>query len=140
MASKFPHFKYASDQSLIVYFGDSINLESHHRVLKLLRMLEAQPVAGVRNLHPAYCSLLIVFDPLQQGHETLERTLLGYTDELEKVSLPCPPTVEIPVCYGNEYGPDLADLAAAHGISPERVVELHCSAVYIVYFVGFVPG
>ena len=66
--------------------------------------------------------------------------LLGYTGELEKISLPCPPTVEIPVCYGNEYGPDLADLAATHGISPERVVELHCGAQYIVYFVGFVPG
>jgi KipI family sensor histidine kinase inhibitor len=140
MASKFPQFKYASDQSLIVYLGDSINLESHHRVLKLLRMLETQPAPGVLNLHPAYCSLLIVFDPLQQDHETLERVLLDYTGALEQVSLPRPPTVEIPVCYGNEHGPDLADLAAAHRISPERVVELHCGAEYIVYFVGFVPG
>src|SRR5580692_444120 len=103
MASKFPQFKYASDQSLIVYLGDSINLESHHRVLKLLRMLETQPAPGVLNLHPAYCSLLIVFDPLQQDHETLERVLLDYTGALEQVSLPRPPTVEIPVCYGNEH-------------------------------------
>ena len=136
----FPQFRYASDQSLVVYLGDSISLESHHRVLKLLHMLEAQPVAGIRNLHPAYCSLLIVFDPLRQDHETLERVLLGYTDELHKVCLPSPPTVEIPVCYGNEYGPDLAAVAGAHRISPERVVELHSGAEYIVYFVGFVPG
>ena len=39
-----------------------------------------------------------------------------------------------------QYGPDLIDLAALHGISPDRVVELHSAANYIVYFLGFVPG
>lgn len=133
-------FEYASDQSLMIYLGDSIDVETHHRVLKLLRLLEAEPVAGVRNLHPAYNSVLIVFDPVMQNHEALKRTLAEYLERLDSVALPEPRTVEIPVCYGGEFGPDLEELAALHSIAPERVVEIHSSADYLVYFVGFVPG
>jgi|SRR5579871_6639040 len=124
----------------MVYLGEAISLETHHRVLKLLRLLEDRPIPGVRNLHPAYCSLMVVFDPVRQDHETVQEVLRKYVGEMDSVTLPSPRTVEIPVCYGNEYGPDLNDLAALHGISPERVIELHSGADYIVYFVGFVPG
>jgi KipI family sensor histidine kinase inhibitor len=133
-------FQYASDQSLMVYLGDSIDLDTHHRVLKLLRLLESEPVPGVRNLHPAYHSMLIVFDPVTQDHGELERILTGYLDRLEDVALPEPRTVEIPVAYGGDAGPDLNDVASHHQMTPERVIELHSSAKYIVYFVGFVPG
>jgi KipI family sensor histidine kinase inhibitor len=133
-------FRYASDQSLMVYLGEQVNLETHHRVLKLLRLLEAEPIPGVRNLHPAYCSLLIVFDPVEQEHGNVERIVGAYMDRLETVELPAPRTVEIPVRYGGNDGPDLNELAAIHNITPERVIKLHSSASYVVYFMGFVPG
>jgi KipI family sensor histidine kinase inhibitor len=124
----------------MIYLGEGIHLETHHRVLKLLRLLEREPIPGVRNLHPAYCSMLIDFDPVRQDHENLERILTGYLGRLETIPLPEPRTVEIPVCYGGEHGPDLNDVAAVHGMPPERVIELHSSASYVVYFLGFVPG
>jgi inhibitor of KinA len=132
-------FDYASDQSLMVYLGDAINLETHHRVLKLLRMLEmlSSTLPSIRNLHPAYNSILIVFDPLDLSHAYLEHTVNTCMEEIESTNLPPPRLVEIPVRYD---GPDLADLAALHQITPDRVIELHSAAVYIVYFVGFVPG
>jgi KipI family sensor histidine kinase inhibitor len=130
-------FRYASDQSLMVYLGDAVNLETHRRVLKLLRLLEREPIPGVRNLHPAYHSILIVFDPLDQEHANIERTVAGYIERLDSVMLSEPRVVEIPVRYD---GPDLNDLAALHQMTPERVVELHSSANYLVYFIGFVPG
>jgi inhibitor of KinA len=55
-------------------------------------------------------------------------------------SLPAPRVVEIPVCYGGELGPDLEDVAAKHGISPDEVVSIHSSGDYLVYMVGFMPG
>jgi inhibitor of KinA len=106
----------------------------------LLRLLEQQPIAGVRNLHPAYCSMLAKFDPLRWTHDKLERELRNYLSRLDKVNLPPSRQVEIPVCYGGEFGPDLEDVAAAHGIATDRVVRLHTSATYLVYFLGFVPG
>ena len=48
--------------------------------------------------------------------------------------------IEIPVCYGGEFGPDLHDVAAHNHLKNEEVIELHSSANYLVYFLGFAPG
>jgi inhibitor of KinA len=133
-------FQRASDQSLLIYFGHQISLDAHDHVRRLLRLLELEPIAGIRNLHPAYCSLLIKFDPLKWRHEELERTLKQCLARLEDVSLPRPRQVQIPVCYGGEHGPDLIDVSAMHGMTPEQVIELHSSTTYLVYFLGFIPG
>lgn len=133
-------FECASDQSLLVYFDQEISIETHCQVAKLLRLLETEPVPGVRNLHPAYCSLLVKFDALQWAHDDLQAVLQTYVDRLADVRLRDARQVEIPVCYGGELGPDLNDVAAIQGISPAQVIELHASAAYRVYFLGFTPG
>jgi KipI family sensor histidine kinase inhibitor len=133
-------FQWASDQSLLVYFGQEITNAAHQQVRKLLRLLEMEPVAGVRNLHPAYCSLLVKFDGLRLRHDEVESILRGYLKRLGEVRLPEPRHVEIPVCYGGEFGPDLAEVCAIHGLTPAQAIELHAAAEYLVYFLGFVPG
>lgn len=133
-------FRAASDQSLLVSFGQQITLENHQRVLKLVHLLESQPIDGVRNLHPAYCTVLIKFDPLKLDHDELQSRLLPYLARLDKAPLPKPQQIEIPVCYGGEFGPDLNDVATMHGISLTQAIELHSSPLYRVYFLGFAPG
>jgi inhibitor of KinA len=133
-------FQLASDQSLLIYLGDAITPEAGERVLKLLRLLESEPLAHVCNLHPAYASLLVKFDPLKTSHAALESALQKYLDRLDLTSLPPPRLVEIPVCYGHDFGPDLADLAALHDLTPQQVVEAHASTSYTACFLGFVPG
>ena len=135
-----PRFEPASDRSLLVYFGEQITLEANENVRKLLHLLEQEPIPGIDNLHPAYCSLLIKFGASKWRHKELERQLRKYLGRLNNVRLPEPRLVEIPVCYGREFGADLDEVAAMHGITPERVIELHTSATYLVYFLGFVPG
>lgn len=48
--------------------------------------------------------------------------------------------ITIPVCYGGELGPDLADVAALNKITTDEVINLHSSATYLVHMIGFVPG
>jgi len=133
-------FRAASDQAVLVYLGEEIGLASHRRVCKLLRLLQEEPLAWVRNLQPAYCSLLVSFDPSQVDHREVETTLRRYEQRAGKMALPEPRTVEIPVCYGGEFGPDLDELAATHKLSALRVIELHSSRTYHAYFLGFAPG
>ena len=139
-ATNEPQLRAASDQSLLVSFGRQITLEHHQSVVKLLRLLQSEPIEGIRNLHPAYCSLLIKFDPIKLDHDELEARLLPCLARLEATPPPTPRQIEIPVCYGGEFGPDLSDVATMHGMSPARAVELHCSPIYVVYFLGFAPG
>jgi KipI family sensor histidine kinase inhibitor len=54
--------------------------------------------------------------------------------------LSTPRLLEIPVCYGGEFGPDLEKVATAHGLRADRVIELHSSRTYHAYFLGFAPG
>jgi inhibitor of KinA len=139
-ATQDPQFRAASDQSLLVSLGQEVTIENHQRVVKLLHLLQSQPVEGVRNLHPAYCSVLITFDPLQLDHDELQSRLIPYLARLKEAPLPEPQQTEIPVCYGGEFGPDLNHLAAMHGLTSAQAIELHSSATYIVYFLGFAPG
>jgi inhibitor of KinA len=55
-------------------------------------------------------------------------------------TLPPPRTVEIPVCYGGDLGPDIDDVARQHGMSAQDVIDIHASGDYLVYMVGFMPG
>jgi KipI family sensor histidine kinase inhibitor len=139
-AAEGARFQFASDQSLLVYFGHQITLEANDKVRRMLRLLELEPVAGVRNLHPAYCSLLIKFDALRMAHNELEAMLRRYLKRLDEVKLPEPRRVEIPVCYGGEFGPDLAEVCKLRGMTEVHTIELHSSVEYLVYFLGFVPG
>jgi inhibitor of KinA len=133
-------FQPASDQSLLVYLGKEISLAAHQRVIKLLRLLQQDPIPGICDLHPAYCSILIQFDMLKLRHKELEASLRAYLHRLEEISLPKPRQVQIPVCYGEDFGPDLNDVCTFLKLAPEQVIALHTSVNYIVYFLGFVPG
>jgi len=119
---------------------NQITMESHEQVRRLLWLMELEPITGVRNLHPAYSSILIKFDATNLWHEELEQILRGYLERMEKVALTEPRLVEIPVCYDGEYGPDLKDVAELHEITTAQAIALHSSTEYIVYFLGFAPG
>jgi inhibitor of KinA len=153
-SSRGVQFQMASDQSLLVYFArhqkksgarasrlqNQITMESNERVRRLFRLMELEPIAGVRNLHPAYCSLLIKFDAMLLRHDELEEIVRGYIDRVEEAALPEARLVEIPVCYGGEFGPDLEAVAELHRITTAQAIELHASTDYLVYFLGFAPG
>lgn len=129
----------ASDRSLLVAFGESISVDTHRRVFHLTRALEG--VRGILNLHPAYASLLVEFDPRLRDHAQIEALVRERAeDEVAGSHEQETRLVEIPVRYGGEFGPDLADVARHTGLTPERVVEMHAGAEYLVYFLGFAPG
>ena len=125
----------ASDRSLLLSFGDRITLDTHLAVARLTRCL--QGVRGILNLHPAYTSLLVDFDPRLRSHAGVEALLRAQIAAHRDEAPPPPRHIEIPVRYGGEFGPDLADVARHTGLSEQRVIELHASADYLVYFVGF---
>ena len=63
-----------------------------------------------------------------------------YLVRSEQVPLPKAREIEIPVCYGGEFGPDLDALASIHALTLTQVIELHSAPTYLVYFLGFAPG
>ena len=130
----------ASDSSVLVVFGEAITPEMHGRVLNLFHALRSRRDRRIRNLHPGYVSLLVDFDPLALTHERIF-ALIEEASEAEPGANPGRiKLVDVPVHYGEEHGPDLADVAAHAQLAVEEVVRLHCSATYDVSFLGFTAG
>jgi KipI family sensor histidine kinase inhibitor len=125
----------ASDRSLFVSFGDEISWDTHQRVKRTVRSLDG--VRGILNLHPAYSSVLVDFDPHLYDHAGAESLVLELLEAHREEAAPPDRLVEISVTFGGECGPDLEDVARHTGLSAEQVVERFTSADYVVYFVGF---
>lgn len=49
-------------------------------------------------------------------------------------------TVEIPVCYGGEFGPELESIAEMIGVEEEAVIKMHTGRKHAVELIGFTPG
>jgi KipI family sensor histidine kinase inhibitor len=130
----------ASDRALLISFGEEISAEAREKVARLTGRLLGAP--GILNLHPAYASVVVDFDPRRHAHGEIEELVRQRWNEAASgPSQAAPPRVaDIPVVYGGAGGPDLAFVAAHTGLAAERVVELHSSAEYVVCFLGFLPG
>ncbi len=129
----------ASDTSLLVRFGESATSEYFGAVTALFRRLQSLNDPRIRNIHPAYATVLIDFDPMTMSHTELASTVDRFVQLGTEAHLPTR-VVRIPVCYGGELGPDLQFVAEHAGLPSEDVVHLHSAAHYVVHFLGFSPG
>ncbi len=118
------------------------------RVRALAARLDADRLAGVVEIVPAYSSVGVVYEPenVATSHgelpwhavaEWIERHLAGKSPG-PKVRAPREHLV--PVCYGGEHGPDLEAVAKAAKLSADEVVSRHAGALYTVAAIGFTPG
>lgn len=136
----YPRFQLASDHSLLVTFGDGISRTHHLDVRRLFLLLQSDLVPGIRNIHPAYSSLLISFDPLKIPPVEFEAYIRELVNRIDSIQLPPSRQIEIPVCYGREFGIDIDEVAAHNHLSIDEVIKYHSSTEYLVYFLGFSPG
>ncbi len=138
--SKYPRVLPLGDGGWTIEFGETIDPTINDRVLALTDALEKLSVPGMSELIPTYRSVAVYCDPLLGEAWPLRDRLLDLACTAGTSAPRKPRHVEIPVLYGGECGPDLADVAGMAGLSSEDVVALHTSVVYRVYMLGFSPG
>lgn len=141
------------DAAVLVQFASVGNesAEIYQLVQAFASHIEQHPFPGMIEFVPAFTSVAIYYDPVtvkQVSSQRPESTayeivlnnvrglLAGHTSQLEVHAR----LIEIPVCYGGEYGPDLEEVAKYHQITPEEVIRIHTSAMYKVFMIGFAPG
>jgi inhibitor of KinA len=130
----------AGDSALLVQLPSRIDPAVSAAVIALAASLQERIGTLLRDIVVGYCSLTVYFDPLKIDAGWLESVIAESADEIDDAEEATGPLLDVPVCYGGDLGPDLADVASFAGCSAEEVVALHSGAVYRVYVVGFVPG
>lgn len=128
------------DAALAVTFGDVISERTGERVRALADALCAEHVTGITELVPAFCSLTVCYDSAAISYPKLCRRIEKAIVRGEGAATSIRRIHRIPVCYGGEFGPDLADVASLAGLSAEEVIRRHSSRDYRIYMLGFLPG
>ncbi|WP_424768503.1 5-oxoprolinase subunit PxpB [Paenibacillus sp. sgz302251] len=142
------------ESAIRMELGNSIHPDIHRKVKRIVDGLDKYPFPGMIECVPAFTSVTVFYDPLkirklhisrpefadQSCYEIVSATLQQLVSKLDDHADDKPRIVEIPVCYGGEFGPDLDDVAAHNGLTPEEVIAIHSSGEYLVYMIGFAPG
>lgn len=130
----------AGDSSILIEFGNEINEEVNRKITMIVQLMHAQHIEGVVDMIPAFCSLLINYDPRIVSFEKMKKRMQELVKMDMKAGAQRKKVFEIPVCYGGEYGPDLENIASHAGITAEEVIQIHSSRDYLIYMLGFLPG
>jgi KipI family sensor histidine kinase inhibitor len=137
-------FESLAEDALLLRFGERIDVDLNARV---------QAAAACLRNHlpelecvPAYASLLLRFDTGSwadgedhEPHQRLQAAVSAALLESDQVAA-APRELVVPVCYGGEFGPDLAEVATCCGLDAEAVIARHTAAEYRVAMLGFAPG
>lgn len=137
---KKPKFRPAGDRGLLVEYGSDIDPAVNQKVRSMAAALQEDRPDGLVEVVPAYCSILVIYDPAAATIDTLKKALLSLEKQLPDMQLPPPKVLDIPVCYQGEYGPDMDDVAARAGLTPQEVTRIHSEPEYMIYMIGFTPG
>lgn len=134
-----------------IIFGTAINPTIHKLVKGMSDYLETHTFKGFVEYIASYTAVTVMYNPyvvtkaysLDNSHrvyEYLSGLLSEYATKAGQMPATKPDIVEIPVCYGGEYGPDLEQVAEYHHLTTEEVIKIHSSGEYLVYMIGFCPG
>ncbi|HEY0153247.1 MAG TPA: 5-oxoprolinase subunit PxpB [Longimicrobium sp.] len=130
------------DSAVQIVLGDAPDEPTRRRVAAASRRVAESHLPGLIECVPGFTSLTIHYDPVQLPPPDAGwlDSLAQLLDELEESAGDDGRLVEIPVCYGGDFGPDLKSLASLHGLTADDVVALHAAGDYRVHLIGFVPG
>ncbi|RAI46023.1 5-oxoprolinase subunit PxpB [Rhodoplanes roseus] len=134
-----PRILTSGDTALVVEFGSAIDRGVSALVLALTERLEGAALPGVTELVPTFRSLMVHYDPLVIAPADLAARLEAMAAGLDAVERPGR-LWRLPACYDPAVAPDIDDVAAATGLTPDEIAACHSAETYHVYMLGYLPG
>ncbi|MVW72404.1 5-oxoprolinase subunit PxpB [Bordetella sp. 15P40C-2] len=136
------------DRCVMVYFGDRIDMSIGRLCLAAATLVREANLPGVIDVVPSFIALAVHYQPTGAHRPRFNELAAridailqqGLDPESQETDTQAGREVEIPVCYGGEYGPDLEDVARHAGLTTDEVVDLHTQPGALVFMLGFAPG
>lgn len=131
---------------MLLVFGDQISIDIGHQCAAAAHALRAANIQGISDIVPAFNSVALHYQPRLFGSSTSFQDLVNKVNQTLGKALQNNPTpasarqIDIPVCYGGTYGPDLSHVASHCQLSEAEVIHLHSQATAYVFMLGFAPG
>lgn len=135
------------DVAVVATLGEAIDPATLASVLNFAEAIARAKAKGVTDIVPAYATVTVFYESSQVAdsnagaYESVCKLLEACALQAKASrGMPASKVLEIPVCYGEDYGPDMEYVAEHCRISEEDVVALHTGGDYMVHAIGFTPG
>lgn len=134
------------DRTLLLVFGDGIDVETGRRCSAAAAALRSAQLEGISDIVPTFNSVALHYQPSRLGDGIRAEHLAAKIDNTLGKALGAAQQagaarqIDIPVCYGGDYGPDLAHVAEHCKLDPQEVIRLHSHQPAYVFMLGFAPG
>lgn len=132
--------RYCGDCAVTVVFPQEISPAVNAAVCGFAARFSQMGLPGISELVPTYSAVTIHFDPILLDMDKLEAAIHQAAEAQDEAAGAEGETVVIPVVYGGEYGPDLENVCAHNGLTPDEVIAIHSGREYLIYMLGFTPG
>ncbi|WP_421134497.1 5-oxoprolinase subunit B family protein [Alteromonas sp. A079] len=128
----------AGIDGLLFYFNGPSLDAANAQCLQFCDTLASANLTWIREVVPAYDSVLVVFDAINVDSHYVYGALSSLATVTKSSFEGHSHT--LPVWYGANDANDLSLVATQTGLSETDVITLHTSVEYCVYAVGFAPG
>ena len=128
------------DLAVVLAFGNEIKEKTNRQIQIFTNKLEKEKIRGIVEWVPAYTTLTIYYQPEVITYDSLNAELERVANSQGQSKQDRTLVYEIPVCYGGDWGQDLAYVAEYHGLDEEEIIHLHANREYLIYMMGFMPG
>ncbi|MCX8505236.1 MAG: 5-oxoprolinase subunit PxpB [Alphaproteobacteria bacterium] len=146
------------DRALAIYLPQQMSRDMSskaHRLAEFLRQSARDEAAAAPQLREKICdivsgfaSVTVIFDrPISDPDFWQSAIDLQITD-WSKIEKPAThkdewgesATHEIPICFDDEFAPDLPDLVEHSGLDRQAIIDQLSHVTFYAYMVGFLPG
>ena len=119
-----PRIRDAGDSALLIEWDEAIDPEINAQAIAVAAAIRESAISGLRDVVSTYRSVAVFFDPLKVEPDGLRPVLARMSEKPRHVAQG--KTVEVPVTYGGEAGPDLAAVAeGAIAVTPLHLDLTH---------------
>ncbi len=131
-----------SDSTCLLSLGEQITEQTAEHVRLACAAIRQRLGDALIDLVPSYTTVLIEFDPLKLSADDCCRRLADIKPATlnSTADVHASQRFDIPVYYGDDAAPDMAEVCARTGLKRADVIRLHSDADYRVYAIGFAPG
>ncbi len=137
MTFETPQISYLGSTALLFEAPGETDLPTQQRIWALAGQVEAWP--NIREAVPGMNNMMVVFQTPPQSTDMFVRRLTEAWFAVTPLSVEGR-LVELPVVYGGEGGPHMADVMAHTGLSAQEIAIIHSTPIYPVYALGSHPG
>lgn len=139
------HIVPQGDRTFLLTRDEAVTEEGGQACAAVAAALRQAAIRGITDIVPTFDSVAVHYQPRLFGTSTtfknlateVVRVVEGLDFTAAAATSRC---IEIPVCYGGKYGPDLPDVARHCGLSEDEVIALHSGEPAYVFMLGFAPG